>query len=390
MYLDKTGRVVKRESLGNLEDVDVAILVAKKSMGKSIVAHAVPQKGVDMEHYAVDLLLKDLNWIGYTKISLKSDNERAILKLMVHAVTDARLELSGVDQLIEEHPNTFDSSSNGEVEVAVKSLTGVLRSNKLGVERRVGKTIPKAHPLFSWFVEYCSWMLNVRNRGADGLTAYRRVRGRDYVKRFLPFGEVVIAHLPPKNPDRVAGGALDPRAKDGIFLRFGRTSHSYVVCAEGVVKQFRSVCRLPLSQRWDSEKLEKVDISYQGMRSGRGARTVPFTARDADEPLAPRGRRARRLELRQGDFGPAMGGFGWTELCPKCDRARLHGWRDAANMQHSSQCRARMEQALGSTEKGRERLELAKERLDRYAAKIGEDLIARDAEDKSNAAAEGR
>ena len=58
-------------------------------------------------------------------------------------------------------------------------------------------------------------------------------------------------------------------------------------------------------------------------------------------------------------------------------------------MQHSSQCRARLEKALEGTEKGRERLELAKERLDRYAAKIGEDLIARDEEDKPDAAAEG-
>ena len=84
-----------------------------------------------------------------------------------------------------------------------------------------------------------------------------------------------------------------------------------------------------------------------------------------------------------------MGGFGWTELCPKCDRARLHGWREAANLQHSSQCRARLEKAVENTEKGRERQELAKKRLDRYTAKIGEDQIARDKQDKPDAAAEG-
>ena len=68
---------------------------------------------------------------------------------------------------------------------------------------------------------------------------------------------------------------------------------------EGAVKQVRSVCRLPLSQRWDGEKLEKIDVSHQGMHSGREARAVHVTQRDPDESEAHRGRHARRLELRQ-------------------------------------------------------------------------------------------
>ena len=151
------------------------------------------------------------------------------MRLLEHAVTEARIELKGLDQVLEEHPNTYDSSGNGEIEVAAKSLTGILRTNKLDVEKRVGKTIPQVHPLFSWLVEYCAWMLRVRNRGEDGLTPYQRVRGRDYGKRLLPFGEVVLAHLPRKGPERAAAGALDPRAKEGVFLGYGYVSHSYVV-----------------------------------------------------------------------------------------------------------------------------------------------------------------
>ena len=134
LFLDKTGRVVRRENLGNREDVDVTILVAKESMGKSIIAHFVPQKGVDMEHCAVDLLLKDLKWIGYQKVGLKSDNERAILRLLEHAVTEARLEITNLEQPIEEHPNTYDSSSNGEVEVAVKSRAAPHEQARRGEE----------------------------------------------------------------------------------------------------------------------------------------------------------------------------------------------------------------------------------------------------------------
>ena len=138
LYLDKAGGVMKKNSMLDMEDVSVTILVAKESRGKSIFAHVVPQKGVDMDHYAVELLLQDLKWVGYQQISLRSDNERSILRLLEHAVTEARIELKGLDQVLEEHPNTYDSSGNGEIEVAAKSLTGILRTNKLDVEKKVG------------------------------------------------------------------------------------------------------------------------------------------------------------------------------------------------------------------------------------------------------------
>ena len=106
LYLDKSGKQIKGEALANMEDVDVTILVAKASRGKAVFSHVVPQKGIDMEHYAVDVLMKDLKWLGFQQISLRSDNEKAILKLLEHAVTEARLEIPAMDQVLEEHPNT--------------------------------------------------------------------------------------------------------------------------------------------------------------------------------------------------------------------------------------------------------------------------------------------
>ena len=104
-------------------------------------------------------------------------------------------------------------------------------------------------------------MINIRNLGDDGKTAYSRVRGRPYAKRLLPFGELVLAHLPPKGPDRVAGGALDARAKEGIFLGYGQVSNSYVVFADEEVKLYRSVYRQPLSKRWSAAKLGAMHVS---------------------------------------------------------------------------------------------------------------------------------
>jgi hypothetical protein len=312
-----------------MEDVDVTILVAKAPRGNAMFAHVVPQTGVDMEHYAVDVLMKDLKWLGCQKISLRSDNEKAILKLLEHAVTEARLEIPKVDQIIQEHPNTYDSAGNGEVEVAVKTVTGLLRTNKIDLEKRIGTAVPQSHPLFSWLVGYCAWIHNIRTKGADGLTAYQRVRSRDFKKRLVPFGELVFVHLPIKGPERREGGALDPRAVEGLLIGYGTDSHSYIVYVNGDVNQYRSIYRMPLSRRWSAEKLERMHVSRQAAHDGRGARAVPFTQHEPAEAVEEptRRRHARRLELRQGELDPDKEGFWWTEHCPKCDKARTCGWK---------------------------------------------------------------
>ena len=166
-------------------------------------------------------------------------------------------------------------------------------------------------------------MANVRSVRPDGLTPYQRVRGKAYAKRLVPFGELVLVHLPPKGPERRAGGALDPRAKEGLVLGYGAMSHSYCVYVDGAVRYSRSIQRKPLSQRWSAAALEGMAVSRQDLHTARGARAVPFTDRAAPEDVpAQRRRAAKKLELRQADFDPDLGGHGWTEHCLKCTRAR--------------------------------------------------------------------
>ena len=111
------------------------------------------QKGVDPEHYAVDALMEDIKWLGYTALSLRSDNEAAILKLLKHALTESRMHVKQLERIQEEHPVDYDHAGNGEIEAAVKQLTGILRTNKLDFERRINKEVPLSHPLMTWLVE---------------------------------------------------------------------------------------------------------------------------------------------------------------------------------------------------------------------------------------------
>ncbi len=135
LFLDKAGKVLTRTEVTEGKDVDLKILVAKDSRGKATFMHVVPQKGVDQDHYAVDALVADVKWLGFQRVSLRSDNERAIVKLLQHALTEARFTIEGMDQAVEEHPNTYDSAGNGEIEATAKQLTGILRSNKFDLER---------------------------------------------------------------------------------------------------------------------------------------------------------------------------------------------------------------------------------------------------------------
>ena len=66
------------------------ILIVKDTRGKAVFSHVIPQKGVDQDHYSVDVMVKDILWLGYREVFLKSDNEPAILKLLEHALAELR------------------------------------------------------------------------------------------------------------------------------------------------------------------------------------------------------------------------------------------------------------------------------------------------------------
>ena len=388
LLLDKSGNVVQREALTAGAEVDVKILVAHDSLGKACFAHVIPQKGIDADHYAVDVLMKDIAWLGYTSLSLRSDNEPAILALLKHAVTEARYTVKELEQILEEHPNTYDSAGNGQIEATVKQFTGILRTNKIALEQEINLKVPLQSPLLAWLVEYAAFIVNIRIKGEDGLTAHQRVRKCAFVKRLVPFAERVLVHLPIKGPERQEAGALDSRAKDGIVLGYGRQRHSYIIFSNGTVDEYRAIHRLPLSRRWDAAKLQEVNVTPKDLHGGRGSRAVPFTNREAGaaEPPPQHRRAARRLELRQADFDPALGGHGWTEHCPKCTRARTYTWRESSTLQHSVGCRKRIEDLLAQTERGRERLEHTKERADRWTAEMGSNGVTLDADSKGEIA----
>ena len=79
----------------------IKVLVVKDSKSKMLFAHVVPAKGIDKKRFAVDMLRDDIVWLGYSRVILKSDNERAIIKLGEETMKDVKITL---ELVVVDHP----------------------------------------------------------------------------------------------------------------------------------------------------------------------------------------------------------------------------------------------------------------------------------------------
>ncbi len=358
------------------DEIILKIIVAKDSSSKAIFAHVVDKKGVDEQGYVVQQLTDDIRWLGHKRIGLRSDNEWAILKVLRTTLEAARFEVADIDQAFDEYPVPYDSSSNGHAESAVKQVQGMVRSYKACLEERLGRKVPVDHPVMTWLVEFTAWMITVCRRGADGRTAFQLTRGREYLKRLLGFAEKVQYKLPTKGPRHDPDGKLGNRWPYGIMLGYSRTSYEYWVWNGERVLKVRDVQRLPMDRRWDMEAVAKVNVECRHTYAARPVRAAPFADPAGDAPNVPtRAAVPRQLQLRKPDFEA----YGYTEGCAKCDHARRYGYGQAARngLAHSRQCRERIITELKKTAAGRERVQAAEVRRDRYLAEQVEAGAAR-------------
>ena len=149
--------------------------------------------------------------------------------------------------------------------------------------------------------------------------------------------------------------------------------------ASGVVKA-RTFKRLPPGERWTGSLLDEAQgskstpnaLEDDGGRVGISAPVLQPHAAIPLPPLVPEFRQAPRAQLRKTDFEQ----FGYTDNCPGCANARA-GRKQAVD--HSEQCRARVERILETATEGHERLERARDRFAQAAKEPGvADPSARD------------
>ena len=354
----------------------VKCLIVRCLQTKVLFAHVVPYKGASEDRFVAQLVVADIEWIGHTKLIIKSDNEPALQTLVVQSLERARLQCDGIDTISQEHPAKYDSQSNGGVEVGVMLIRGLFRTHKLCFESRIGKFVPIDHAVIPWMLEHTSLVLNARQKGPDGLTAWARCRGRAFNQRLLGFGENVLYKLPMKGPQAAPDGNMGAKWADAVFLGYHRNSNSYIVHHSTGIATSRSLSRKPDKERWCADTVAKLqstpwslherpepEVRFHEPASGTHSGAEPATA----APPA-----LRRMRINKADLDK----YGYTVDCPQCRHTEEHGHARSGSV-HTDACRQRIMAELSKDPVGQQRIATYDERLTRSMAEHVERSDAR-------------
>ena len=155
-------------------DGSAPILVIHDRRTKMKYARMVEAKG--QHWYSQITLVRIIRQLGYNRIILKSDGERSIVSLKEEVAKELKNE--HIEVVLEESP-TGSSGSNGEVERAIREIQGQIRTMKIALESRIGKTIESTSNILPWMVTQAAALLSRIQKGADGRTAYERWKGKN-------------------------------------------------------------------------------------------------------------------------------------------------------------------------------------------------------------------
>ena len=86
--------------------------------------------------------------------------------------------IKGAMQTSMENSPTYSSKSNGVIERGVQTVQGVIRTLRSALEGRWGVRLDPEHCVWTWLIEYASWIINRAEVGHDGKTPYERIKGK--------------------------------------------------------------------------------------------------------------------------------------------------------------------------------------------------------------------
>ena len=340
----------------------VPMLVGRSRNRKFLVAHVVPMKGASHE-WVVKQTVKDLRRMGFhSKVLLKTDQEPALVDLMKEVA-----EERNADTVLEESP-VGDSKGNGFIERGVQQVEEILRVHKLRLEARIGERISVTHPVFAWLVEHVADVINKCLVSSDGKTAFERVKGKKHHGEMVEFATPILHRVAGK----VHGGVMAERWLDGLWLgKCFETGEHIVSMTEGQVVRARAIKEKPTNTELTKEMLDTVK-GLPWMPTGTVGeaarpvlhRAVPLADENPEEQEAqPRSVKIRRAVLEK---------VGYSRHCPKC-RAVQRGDTSRATVNHTPECRKRVEEEMSKDEHLKKEVEAAKERKSRWKNKEAEE-----------------
>ena len=227
--------------------------------------------------------------------------------------------------MFEESP-AYDSRANGEVERAIQTVQGQVRAVKDAFEARYGYELKPEDNVIPWMVAHAASLISRYHKGPDGLTAHRRLRGKEFRVDVCEFGECVWY----MKPGSVGKDKFDNKWEDGVWLGVVNESGENIIgTSEGCIK-VRAVKRKPIEKRWDKDHMGIMRGVPWEVIPGHPERELKSRVlferqeRDKEEQrmMEEPDEVIRRLYIRKQDLAK----YGTTERCPGC-RAYLRGGR---------------------------------------------------------------
>ncbi|CAJ1336689.1 unnamed protein product, partial [Effrenium voratum] len=330
------------------------VLVVRDRDSKALFTHLVPSKGVE-HYYPEQALCRDIEFLGYPSVVIKSDQEPAI-KAVADAVKNAFAQSNVRVQLENTPKGDHHGKPNGEAEAAVEITQGLCRTYKDACEKGLGMAMDPNSPLMAWLIEHAGNMYTLHAHDEalrDGLTPFRRLKGRDWQVSLPPWGEAVDYRVRTKHK-------LEARWATGIFCGVRLNTTEKIIATEDGIVVAQSVRRKPKEHRWDAALFGKVKGTPWAPVPGRAARPE-----DADElaeaicvqPELPEEPAAeavaaekkeflKRVYIRQTDLDK----HGYTAACPACSLIRVGASREG--VARSEPCRAHIVGHLEKSEEG--------------------------------------
>ena len=154
-------------------------------------AHVVKSKGIGND--TAVRMVKNLEKMGMDgKMILRIDQEPAI-QALAQEVKKIRK-----NETIIEASKKYDSQSNGIAERGVQTVEGQVRTLLVALDGRLKGKVSVFHRVVTWLVEHAADLINKFAVGADGKTAYERVKGKGYRGEVVEFGRKVMYRVPCK------------------------------------------------------------------------------------------------------------------------------------------------------------------------------------------------
>ena len=356
---------------GDEKGTKITVLVGKERVTGMTMACVVPMKGTSGQFAAMRVIefIKECG-AAETEIVLKTDQEHAIDALMEDVV-----KTRGEKITLREKSPVGSSGSNGVVERGVQTVEGVIRTMLSALEERIGVKIKAEEKIVTFLAEYAAYLINKREIGKDGKTAYERNKGKKGEVLAVEFGEKLLWKVRPKNKME----KLNARWEYGVFVGVKAVSGEIWVATKEGVRAVRSVRRVALEERWKPENKEWVkhvpwnkeggdpeadgdipedlqEARPEGQQaesaSSGGQRVIVVNTREA----APREFYIKLKDLEK---------HGHTRGCPGC-RTMIKG---EIRQAHTAECRERFRGLMKDEEKVKRTQEKRKEFEERMEEK---------------------